>query len=338
MGTHPAAVVRPAHHRRLQETARLDTPIDGRDGGHAAEPPGSLPVYLIHWDAPEWCASAARSVLASTGIDVDLTIVDNGQRQGPPLSTLLPPGARILPLGINRGYAGGANAAIADWRSRHAGAGLAVVGSHDLHVAPGALALLAATARARPATGVVAPAIIRPRLIAGGAWDGRTSWQVGIPDGNEPVERQWASGTCLLLRRECVAEVGAFDERLGSYMEDVDYGLRANDRGWKVTVVPAAQVWGLGSSCDEVDTRVAVNTIVLAAKRGGPWAALSDLALFGYWSAKGFVGSVAPWRPPEGRQRSLQQARERAGALARLGRSRILLDVLRDRSGRRPRA
>ena len=47
---------------------------------------------------------------------------------------------------------------------------------------------------------------------------------------------------------ECVDAVGAFDERFGSYAEDIDYGLRARDHGWEVLVLTTARAWGLGSS------------------------------------------------------------------------------------------
>ena len=36
----------------------------------------NLPVYLIHFDRPDWCASSAASIAESIGIVVDLTVVD----------------------------------------------------------------------------------------------------------------------------------------------------------------------------------------------------------------------------------------------------------------------
>ena len=36
-----------------------------------------IPVYVIHWNSPEWLSSAVKTILASEGVQVDLTIIDN---------------------------------------------------------------------------------------------------------------------------------------------------------------------------------------------------------------------------------------------------------------------
>ena len=46
-------------------------------------------------------------------------------------------------------------------------------------------------------------------------------------------------GTLMLVRRECLAEIGGFDERYFAYGDEHELGLRAVRRGWKV-----AMVWG----------------------------------------------------------------------------------------------
>ena len=104
--------------------------------------PRSLPVYLVHWNAPEWCGSAARSLLASEGVVVDLTVVDNGQSGGPALDDLLPDRVRVLRTPSNVGYAGAANIGLSDWLSHSPASDFCVVGSHDLHVEPTTLARL----------------------------------------------------------------------------------------------------------------------------------------------------------------------------------------------------
>lgn len=50
------------------------------------------------------------------------------------------------------------------------------------------------------------------------------------------------SGSCLMIRREVVEEIGLFDERFFAYQEDSDYCFRAKTAGWKVYYVPEAQV------------------------------------------------------------------------------------------------
>lgn len=294
--------------------------------------PPPVPVYLVHWDAPEWCASAATSVLASQDVAVDLTVIDNGQRSGAPLAGLLPDGARIVPLTANRGYSGGANAALDDWRRRYPDGGLCLLASHDLHVEPHAVARLVDRACTEPDIGLLAPALTRPQARSGGVWDGRRSYQVGlVAGGPELVERDWVSGACMLVRRACADAVGPFDERFGSYMEDVDYGLRARDHGWRVATLTTAEVWGLGSSSDDSLRLIAANTMILGAKRGGVRGAVRGVALFGWWTVKGLAAGVAMWRTSESRAVSLRYAGQRMAALTDPDTGRRLLAALRER-------
>ena len=44
----------------------------------------------------------------------------------------------------------------------------------------------------------------------------------------------WVSGSCLLIRREVLAQTGLLDERFFMYFEDVDLCTRARLKGWEV--------------------------------------------------------------------------------------------------------
>jgi GT2 family glycosyltransferase len=230
-------------------------------------------------------------------------VLDNGQDEGPPLAECLPDGVATVPMDGNRGYTGGANAALAHWRTHHPDEPFAVVGSHDLHVEPDALSRLVNAAAARPRCGILAPAIVGPKAVSGGLALGSRWIQLPLEGTPEVVERDWANGTCLLLRRTCVDEVGEFDERLGSYGEDVDYGLRARDRGWQVLVLTSAHVHGLGSASARASDDKVLNTVLLTAKRSGARGA-------GTWVARlaaravvdGAAGIVAPDRRRSARQ------------------------------------
>jgi GT2 family glycosyltransferase len=52
----------------------------------------------------------------------------------------------------------------------------------------------------------------------------------------------WVTGCCLLLRRDCLKDVGGLDEDFFLYYEDVDLCRRARARGWSVWFEPALRV------------------------------------------------------------------------------------------------
>lgn len=59
------------------------------------------------------------------------------------------------------------------------------------------------------------------------------------------------AGSCMLVRREVIDDIGYLDERFFAYQEDADYCYRAHNAGWKVFYVPEAKIihyGGLGGS------------------------------------------------------------------------------------------
>jgi GT2 family glycosyltransferase/glycosyltransferase involved in cell wall biosynthesis len=61
-------------------------------------------------------------------------------------------------------------------------------------------------------------------------------------DGKTPMEVDWVSGACMVVRREAMQAVGGFDERFFLYWEDTDLCKRIRDAGWKVVYFPEAKV------------------------------------------------------------------------------------------------
>jgi GT2 family glycosyltransferase len=52
----------------------------------------------------------------------------------------------------------------------------------------------------------------------------------------------WVTGCCMLLRRDCVQDLGGLDEDFFLYYEDVDLCRRARERGWSVWFDPALRI------------------------------------------------------------------------------------------------
>jgi GT2 family glycosyltransferase len=224
---------------------------------------GAVPVYVVHWNAPEWVASTCASFLAST-MPVNITVVDNGPYVN---DLVLDARVRVVRSGGNVGYAGGANIGLADWLA--GGAELCAIACHDLRLNPAALETIVAAARANPAYGVLAPT--PEENVAGGPV---------LTPGEGVSEVAWASGTCLVLRRACIEQIDSFDADFGSYGEDIDLCLRARDAGWKVGIVAGAHAGGVGSVEPKFRTQMYVNQVRLRAKRAGALAGTKMLLAF----------------------------------------------------------
>lgn len=50
------------------------------------------------------------------------------------------------------------------------------------------------------------------------------------------------SGSCMMIRKEVIQDIGYLDERFFAYQEDTDFCFRAKNSGWKVYYLPIASV------------------------------------------------------------------------------------------------
>lgn len=192
-------------------------------------------------------------------------------------NTARPIDAPALQLGENVGYARAANAGVA------ATSGEVLLLNDDTRLDPGCLAALEAAWRG--------PGVYQPHiLLADGSGRMDNAGLGFLPDGsvwargrNGP-DRAFASapgslsGAAVLVARETWTAVGGFDERFGSFGEDVDLSLRLHRRGVPMYAVPAARVvHHLGASWGRVSTekvRLIERNRVRAAARSLPASAL----------------------------------------------------------------
>jgi len=61
-------------------------------------------------------------------------------------------------------------------------------------------------------------------------------------DGMTPMEVDWVSGACMLVRREAINQAGLLDEEFFMYWEDADWCRRMWQKGWKVVYFPRSSV------------------------------------------------------------------------------------------------
>lgn len=227
-----------------------------------------LPVYVIHWNAPEWCLTTVRSFSSQRGVATAVTVIDNGGLDSTS-EAALPLGTRVIRLNRNTGYSGGANVAISDWLA-NGELEFAAIACHDVELHERSAAAMLAAIRAAPVVGIMG--------IERGAFERPpTSPEESKPFTVRPVN--FTSGACMIIRRSFAEEVGGFDETFGSYVEDVDYCYRALDQHWAVAVTVGVVARWRGRAIGNSGSPSSVNYMRLIRKRRGRGALSIRLAL-----------------------------------------------------------
>ncbi|MFN2251091.1 MAG: glycosyltransferase family 2 protein [Anaerolineae bacterium] len=177
-----------------------------------------------------------------------IMLVDNGSTDGSTEAARRVFAAiDVLELPRNVGYAAGYNAGIDRALARGADATLLV--NNDTVAQPGLVEGLIVASRER-GVGMAAPTVLHhddpERVWPSAGWRRRSTLAAfdttADPPSDEAYDVDWASGCCLLVRRELWESVGRFDERFFFYYEDHDLCLRAKAAGWRIVHVPRARI------------------------------------------------------------------------------------------------
>lgn len=71
----------------------------------------------------------------------------------------------------------------------------------------------------------------------------RINWLgMGYPSAKPQKNLDYASGTAMLIKKEVLAKIGYFDEDL-MFMEDLDFGKRAREAGFKTKLAPDSLIY-----------------------------------------------------------------------------------------------
>lgn len=160
-------------------------------------------------------------------------------------------GCEVIRMGENAGFARAVNAGV-----REASTEWVAILNSDIELTPGWLgALLHGAADAGFATGLLLSAL--DSTVIDGTYDlvsrAGCAWRAGhgakksaqtFAPGNIGI----APGTACIFRRNVFLHLNGYDESFGSYLEDVDLGLRCVQAGIRGVFVPAAVAMHHGSA------------------------------------------------------------------------------------------
>ena len=218
-------------------------------------------VVIVNYCRWTETAALVEQLLARQAIyhdRVEIIVIDNASRQPDGIAPILhDPRVTLRRLRENRGFSAGVNAGAALSQ-----APWILVLNPDVIVCPGFVDRLYAAAvdvtedvsQGNP-IGVVGFGLRNRdgsrQLSAGqfpslgrmvlGLLKPRRSRKYVLPYSPERHSASWVTGSCMLLRKECLRSIGGFDEDYFLYYEDVDVCRRASLTGWAVCFDPALE-------------------------------------------------------------------------------------------------
>ena len=228
-------------------------------------------IIIVHYNTDAdttACLASLQRLRVDSQHDWNVVVVDNGSR-----SVYEYPDAfkgdklDIIRSEANLGFTGGNNIgihhAIEKWNSDQV-----VLLNSDTTIDPDCLSELTTWAEEHPRAGLVTPKIFFSAgreyhkqsysqqqrgcvLWYGGGsidWQHLAAFHRGVDEVDrgqfqDQTESEFATGCCVLIKREVLEKVGLFDKRYFLYLEDVDYSMRVQQFGYTIGYCNSARVW-----------------------------------------------------------------------------------------------
>jgi GT2 family glycosyltransferase len=200
--------------------------------------PTQVDVVVLTWNDGALLDRALASAVASEGVVVGVTVVDNGSE---PPARVDDPRVQVLRNETNEGVAPGRAQGIAIGSAPYV-----LLLDSDAELGPRALARMMDVIEGDPEIALVGPVFEAQRpeesggraptfgvkLARGLGW--RDDYRPGrlLADGNRDVE--FVIGACQLFRRDAYEQVGGLDTSIFYGPEDVDLCLRMKAAGWRI--------------------------------------------------------------------------------------------------------
>jgi GT2 family glycosyltransferase len=218
-------------------------------------------AVVVTYDGLPWIERCLESVRG-----LETVVVDHGSRDGTVgFVRERFPEVRLVEqenLGLAAGWNRGLRETSGDW---------CLILNADAWLTPGSLERLVEFAAARPRAAIVGPRLLNPdgslqrsvrafptlwRLATEYLFLRKLAPRSGLLNGfyaggfdhDEPRRCDWVMGSCMLVRRAAVDQVGPLDESFFLFSEETDWARRFADAGWEVWFDPAAECVHVGGA------------------------------------------------------------------------------------------
>ncbi len=211
-------------------------------------------VVIPNFNRADLLERALKSVAAQSARPAEVVVVDNGSTDGS-VECAERYGALVIRFQTNQGFARAVNEAAHRCNARYI-----MVLNNDAVLAPECLVRLCEAAD-RPEAAFAAPMVISeadPNTLDA-AWDLLSLSGCALRAGHgsaaaepylSPRPIQFAPFTAVLVRTSVFKALNGLNEDLGTYMEDVEFGLRCALSGRIGVYEPSAQATHRGSATD----------------------------------------------------------------------------------------
>ena len=212
------------------------------------------------------CLDSLRRVKKSN-FEVEIIVVDNNSTDGSQITLPKEKGIKFVQNEKNLGFSGGNNRAIKYALERNVD--YVLILNNDTVVDENFLVYLVNNKNAD----IVSPKIYfekgfefhkdryKEKQLGKVIWyaGGEIDWQnimgkhIGVDEVdksqfNKSREVDFATGACILVRREVFKKIGLFDEKYFLYLEDMDFCVRAKKAGFTIVYEPKAVLWHKNAS------------------------------------------------------------------------------------------
>jgi GT2 family glycosyltransferase len=222
-----------------------------------------LDIIIVNYKSTDYIKSCLQSIYDCIhDIPVRIFIQDNSSSDGLKCIKTLFPDSRITVSPYNLGFAKAIN-----YTLKKCTAPYVMLLNPDTIVKEGFFEEILDYLQGHPNVGIVGPKILNgdgtvqgsarsfPTLLTGffgrtslltkwfpNNWITRKSIISNESNGNNPIDVDWVSGACMVLKQSAIKKMGMMDERFFMYWEDVDWCRRMWIKGWKVIYYPKACV------------------------------------------------------------------------------------------------
>lgn len=221
-----------------------------------------LSIVIVTWNSEEYIRNCLDSILVSArNSNLEIIVVDNNSSdETAKIVEQLYPQVTLIQNKKNLGYAKANNQGIGKVKGEYI-----LLLNPDTQVLEDSLPLMYEFMEENPKVGALGPKFLNPdktvqascrefptfstliwefsslsRLFPRSRVFGR--WRMGHFNFDKQREVDQPMGSCLVLRRATLDDVGIFDENFPMFFNDVDLCFRIKKRGWKIYFYPEAKV------------------------------------------------------------------------------------------------